>query len=163
MSVSVNLDLQLACQAESIPDKDVIRGWIEDAIRYSSPETAHDVGVVVRIVDERESRALNYRFRGKDSATNVLAFPAADGAEIAGLPDVPERALGDLAICGPIVEREAREQGKRPDQHWAHLLVHGTLHLLGYDHESGDEAEAMERLEAKILAARGIDDPYLMS
>jgi probable rRNA maturation factor len=115
----------------------------------------------VRIVDERESRALNYRFRGKDRPTNVLAFPAADGDGIAGLPDDDtERALGDLAICGPIVEREAREQGKKPRDHWAHLLVHGTLHLLGHDHESENEAEAMERLEAEILAARGIDSPY---
>ncbi|MGH8195304.1 MAG: rRNA maturation RNase YbeY [Woeseiaceae bacterium] len=163
MNVSVNVDLQIACYAESIPDKEVVRGWIEDAIRHSAAEAAQQVGVVVRIVDERESRALNYRFRKKDRATNVLAFPAANGAEIPLLDGDPERTLGDLAICGPIVEREAREQGKSPDRHWAHLLVHGTLHLLGFDHQSEHEAEEMERLETRILAARGIDDPYVMS
>jgi probable rRNA maturation factor len=161
MNGSVNLELQIAWHADSIPHADVIRRWIEDAIRHSSRSDVQGVGVVVRVVDERESRALNYRFRGKDGPTNVLAFPTAEGDGIAGLPDdAAERMLGDLAICGPIVEREAREQGKKPDDHWGHLLVHGTLHLLGHDHETENDAEAMERLEAEILAARGIDNPY---
>lgn len=160
MNATVNVDLQIACASDSIPREVDIRGWIEDAIRFSGSEDHGRLDVVVRVVDERESRALNYRFRQKDSATNVLAFPAADGAASIGPPDASERALGDLAICGPVLEREAREQGKSAAGHWAHLLVHGTLHLLGYDHQAADEAAQMERLETAILAARGIDDPY---
>lgn len=162
MNVTVNLELQIACASDNIPDEGAIRGWIEDTIRYAAKDDAREFDVVVRVVDERESRALNYRFRQKDKATNVLAFPAADGAEVPGLPAKPERTLGDMAVCGPVLEREARLQGKSPAGHWAHLLVHGTLHLLGYDHRSEDEALQMERLETRILAARGIDDPYVM-
>ena len=160
MNVSVNVELQVACRTETIPHEDEIRGWIEDALRAADNVAAGAYDVVVRVVDERESRALNYRFRHKEKPTNVLAFPADDGAEIEGLPEVPERPLGDLALCAPVVEREAREQGKSAAAHWGHLLVHGTLHLLGYDHRDEAEAAEMERLEAGILAARGIADPY---
>lgn len=160
MNATVNVELQVACASETIPQEDEIRGWIEDAIRFTGNDGAREFDVVVRIVDERESRALNYRFRQKDKPTNVLAFPAADGAEIEGLAGPGEKALGDLAVCAPVLEREAREQGKTPAGHWGHLLVHGTLHLLGYDHQSDEQAAQMEKLETEILAARGIDDPY---
>ena len=135
-----------------------MRAWVEAAITASATGGSA-FAVVVRIVDEQESRMLNHRFRGKDTPTNVLAFPA-DEAAIPGLPARARRQLGDLAICGPVVEREAREQGKDAAAHWGHLLVHGTLHLLGYDHQMQADAARMERLEAQILGARGLPDPY---
>lgn len=112
--------------------------------------------LALRIVDAKEGLALNRHYRGKDCATNVLSFPA----------ELPEGVvmllplLGDLVICAPIVAREAKEQGKPLNAHYAHLTVHGTLHLLGLDHEDEREAEAMELLERRILAGLGIDDPY---
>jgi probable rRNA maturation factor len=160
MSARVNVELQVACRTETIPHEDDIRGWIEDALRASGGASEGEYDVVVRVVDERESRALNYRFRQKDKPTNVLAFPAGDAAATGDLPDAAEKPLGDLAVCAPVLEREAREQGKSPAAHWGHLLVHGTLHLLGYDHEDAAGAARMERLETGILAARGIADPY---
>ena len=108
----------------------------------------------IRIVDIAEGRALNRDYRGKDYATNVLSFPA----ELP--PGVSLPLIGDLAICAPVVAREAAEQGKDPRDHWAHMTVHGVLHLLGYDHIQDSEAEAMEALETRILAGLGIADPY---
>jgi probable rRNA maturation factor len=110
--------------------------------------------LAIRIVDTAEGQALNRDYRGKDYATNVLSFPA----ELP--PGVNLPLIGDLAICAPVVAREAAEQGKKPRDHWAHLTVHGTLHLLGYDHIDEAEAEAMEALETRILAGLGIADPY---
>jgi probable rRNA maturation factor len=110
--------------------------------------------VAIRIVGADEGQALNRDYRGKDYATNVLSFPA----ELPPGVDLP--LIGDLAICAPVVAREAAEQGKKPRDHWAHLTVHGTLHLLGYDHIEDAEAEAMEALETRILAGLGIGDPY---
>ncbi|MDE2087017.1 MAG: rRNA maturation RNase YbeY, partial [Xanthomonadaceae bacterium] len=108
----------------------------------------------IRIVDADEGRELNRDYRGKDYATNVLSFEADLPPELK-LP-----LIGDMVICSPVVAREAAEQGKRPRDHWAHLTVHGTLHLLGYDHIVAAEAEAMEALETRILAGLGIADPY---
>jgi probable rRNA maturation factor len=110
--------------------------------------------LAIRIVDADEGRALNRDYRGKDYATNVLSFPA----ELP--PGVQLPLLGDLAICAPVVQREALEQGKREKDHWAHLTVHGVLHLLGYDHLADDEAETMEALERRILAGLSIANPY---
>ena len=160
MSARVNVELQVACRTDTIPHENDIRGWIEDALRASGNVPEGEYEVVVRVVDERESRALNYRFRRQDKPTNVLAFPAGDGAQGGGPAGTPELSLGDLAVCAPVLEREAREQGKSPAAHWGHLLVHGTLHLLGYDHQDAAEAARMERLETSILAAHGIADPY---
>ncbi len=109
----------------------------------------------MRVVSPAESRRLNHAWRSKDKPTNVLSFPA----EAPG--GVTPRMLGDLAICASVVAREAREQGKPLRAHWAHMVVHGTLHLLGHDHERGArEAAAMERLEKRILARLGFPDPY---
>ncbi|HLT92031.1 MAG TPA: rRNA maturation RNase YbeY [Woeseiaceae bacterium] len=164
MSASIEVELQIACRAHDVPPSAEIRSWIEDAVRHADAVPDGRYEVVVRVVDERESRALNYRFRGKDRPTNVLAFPAGDPALLqppaAGESAPPSLPLGDLAICAPVLAREAAEQGKPAAAHWAHLVVHGTLHLLGYDHASRDEAERMEGLERRILAARGIADPY---
>jgi len=105
-------------------------------------------------VDAAESQALNRRFRGKDRPTNVLSFPADLPPEL----ELP--LLGDLVVCREVVEAEAAEQGKPAEAHWAHMVVHGTLHLLGYDHETAEGAEAMEALEAEILSEFGWPDPY---
>lgn len=112
--------------------------------------------LAIRIVDNKEGKALNRHYRGKDYATNVLSFPAElpEGVELA-LP-----LLGDLVICAPVVVREAQEQGKTLTAHYAHLTIHGVLHLLGLDHDNEQEAEAMEILEREILADLGIEDPY---
>jgi probable rRNA maturation factor len=111
--------------------------------------------VSVRIVDTEEGQALNLQYRGRDYATNVLSFPV----ELP--PGVNLPLIGDLVICAPVVAREAAEQGKKPADHWAHLTIHGTLHLLGYDHIDEAEAETMEALETRVLAGLGIADPYI--
>jgi probable rRNA maturation factor len=111
----------------------------------------------VRLVDTAEIRSLNREYRRKDKATNVLSFRA---AAIKGLPTDVAQALGDIVICATVVNDEAAEQGKAIDDHWAHMLVHGTLHLLGYDHETADEAAEMEGVETRILTENGLADPY---
>ena len=112
--------------------------------------------LAIRLVDDKEGRSLNRHYRGKDYATNVLSFPA----ELPAGVDMPMPLLGDLVICAPVVEREAGEQGKQVNAHYAHLTVHGILHLLGLDHDDDREAEAMEQIEREILAGLGYDDPY---
>jgi len=110
--------------------------------------------IAIRVVDEKEGRALNKHYRGKDYATNVLSFPAE-------LPEgVTLPLLGDMVICAPVVLKEAAEQGKTPAAHFAHLTVHGVLHLLGLDHDNDREAEAMEAMEREVLAELGFQDPY---
>ncbi|MBU6377242.1 MAG: rRNA maturation RNase YbeY [Gammaproteobacteria bacterium] len=115
--------------------------------------------VAVRIVGVTEGRRLNLLWRGRDYATNVLSFPAPVGAR----GGQARRTLGDIVVCAPVVRREARQQHKRVDDHWAHLLVHGALHLLGHDHENDVDAERMERRERRVLAQFGIADPYRIS
>jgi probable rRNA maturation factor len=110
--------------------------------------------LAIRLVDTKEGRALNRHYRGKDYATNVLSFPV-ELPEGVNLP-----LLGDLVICAPVVAREAAEQGKPLAAHYAHLTIHGVLHLLGLDHENEREAEAMERIEREILASLDLPDPY---
>jgi len=111
--------------------------------------------LAIRVVGKRESRRLNAHWRGEDYATNVLSFP------VEGLsPVVRPRPLGDLLICAPLVAAEASEQGKTQAAHWAHMVVHGVLHLLGHDHEQDAEAVRMERMERRILAGLGFPDPY---
>jgi len=136
-----------------LPAANSFRQWVEAALRGAKYRKAAELGI--RLVDGEEGRALNRDYRGKDYATNVLSFSADLPAELK-LP-----LLGDLAICAPVVLREAMEQGKRPRDHWAHMTIHGVLHLLGYDHIKNSEAEAMEALETRILASLGIADPYL--
>ena len=157
MSASISVDVQVASEVESAPGDDEIQSWVTSVVDRFPDAAVTEVSV--RIVDEGESRELNERFRGKDGATNVLSFPA-DNVDSPELPVGVPRSLGDIVICGPVVEREAGEQQKTAADHWAHMLVHGTLHLLGYDHEVSEEAEAMESMERQILAARGVADPY---
>ncbi|MEQ5808309.1 rRNA maturation RNase YbeY [Alteromonas sp. NFXS44] len=113
-----------------------------------------DKELTIRFVDEEESQALNRDYRGKDKPTNVLSFP------FECPPGVPLNLLGDLVICAPVISREAQEQHKPVANHYAHMVVHGILHLIGYDHIDDDEAEEMESLEIEILAQLSIDDPY---
>lgn len=149
--MQVELDLQLATAAGDLPGEAQLRQWCELALRQRTAPSE----LTIRIVDEAEGRELNHTWRGKDYATNVLSFPA----EIPdGLLDIP--LLGDLVICAPVVAREAAEQGKRAEAHWAHLVIHGCLHLLGYDHIDDAEAKEMEALERQLLAELGHPDPY---
>lgn len=148
MSASIAVDCVSA--AAHIPSTRSVRRWVRAAL----PDAPDRTELCVRIVDEEEMRALNSRFRQRDYPTNVLSFPA----EIP--PELGIALLGDIVICAPVVQREALEQGKRERAHWAHLLVHGTLHLLGHDHEKTRAAAAMEALEVRILAGLGLPDPY---
>ncbi len=135
-----------------IPAATSFRRWVDAALRGAKRRKATELSI--RIVDTAEGRALNRDYRGKDYATNVLSFEA----ELP--PGVKLPLIGDLAICAPVVAREAAEQGKRERDHWAHLTVHGVLHLLGYDHIEDADAEVMEALETRVLADLGIADPY---
>lgn len=148
----LSLSVQYACEdaTGALPSRPRIRRWVKQALEGSSAE------VTVRFVDAEEGQALNRDFRQRDYATNVLSFPYVP------LPDM----AGDLVLCLPVVLKEAQEQGKPPEAHFAHLIVHGMLHLQGYDHEpsaTGDEsdAEVMEAREREILGALGYPDPYL--
>ena len=147
----IELDLQLATEAGDLPAEAQLRRWVELALRQRTAESE----LTIRLVDAEEGQELNRTYRHKDYATNVLSFPA----EVPeGLLDIP--LLGDLVICVPVVEREAREQNKALEAHWAHLVIHGCLHLLGYDHIDDEEAEEMEGLERQLLAELGYPDPY---
>ncbi len=150
----------MACQVDGIPTKAEVQTWLEQAFQAGSQDTSRQCEVAVRVVDEEESRKLNTQFRQQDKATNVLAFPAGSPDGITGLPEDEIQTLGDLVICGPLVEEEAEQQGKTPASHWGHLLVHGMLHLLGYDHQTSSQAAEMEAVEKQLLAARGFEDPY---
>lgn len=134
------------------PGQAEVEGWVGAALA-GRPTAGGEI--TVRVVDESEGRELNRRFRGRDGATNVLAFPFEQPPGIEPLP-----YLGDLVLCAPVVFMEAREQGKSPQAHWAHLIVHGTLHLVGYDHAEEAEALRMEAEERRILARLGFADPY---
>lgn len=146
-----NLDLQLACEDANIPPLHNFKTWLKLAI----PAEQQDWDITLRVVDEAESRMLNNDYRGKDYPTNVLSFPADVPAEL----NIP--LLGDLVICAAVVAREAQEQGKPIQAHWAHLCIHGALHLLGFDHETEEEANIMEALETKLVMGLGFADPYL--
>lgn len=151
------IDVQFACADAGVPNVEDIQGWIELAGSESGRLPAGDTDVAVRIVGEAEIQTLNQLYRNKDSATNVLSFPAEPAP---GLPSTEAHQLGDIVICASVVRDEALRQAKPLADHWAHMLVHGTLHLLGYDHGADKDAEEMERLEASILQSRGIADPY---
>ncbi len=145
------LDLQVACEAPSLPGDALLSAWVAAALEGQRAAAE----LTIRVVGEAEGTELNQRWRGRPGPTNVLSFPF----EVPpGLP--PQDLLGDLVICAPVVTREAAEQGKTEEAHWAHLVVHGTLHLLGHDHMTEPEAVAMEALETAILARLGFHSPY---
>ncbi|TPD55526.1 MULTISPECIES: rRNA maturation RNase YbeY [unclassified Thalassolituus] len=149
------LDVQLAESIEhlnTLPTEEQLTLWASTALKgrtdFEEPE------LTIRLTDEEESQALNSEYRGKDKPTNVLSFP------FEMPPGIPLELLGDLIICVGVVEQEAQEQAKTTEAHWAHMVIHGCLHLLGYDHIKDDEAEEMEALERDLLASLGYPDPY---
>lgn len=154
--MKLDLDLQLASSGENLPPAEHFERWLIQALAGYRDHAS----VCIRLVDEAESQALNRDYRGKDKPTNVLSFPF----ELpAGIDDAQAQALlGDLVICVPVLEREAAEQGKTNQQHWAHLVIHGALHLLGFDHIDPQDAEVMENIERRVLADLGLPDPYLL-
>jgi probable rRNA maturation factor len=149
--MSLIVDIQCASK-EPVPDEAHLHHWI--AVALSSQNRQTDTEISVRLVDTDEMSNLNETYRGKSGPTNVLAFPA-DLPEHLGLP-----LLGDIVICAPVVRTEATQQHKRLEAHWAHMAVHGTLHLLGYDHIEAEEAAVMEALESTILAGLDFPCPY---
>ncbi len=150
--MSIELDLQLAVEeVDNLPSREDVLHWLSQTITQFQTQAE----VTVRIVDEQESQQLNFDYRGKDKPTNVLSFP------FEAPPGIELDLLGDLIVCRQVVEREAQEQDKPLLAHWAHMIVHGSLHLLGYDHIEDDEAEEMESLETEIMQNMGFDDPYL--
>lgn len=144
------VDVQIATADENIPSEEDFRSWVAAAL----PADKLNSELTIRVVGFDESRSLNAQYRQKDKPTNVLSFPS----ELP--PDLQIPLLGDLVICAGVVEREALEQGKTLLAHWAHMVVHGTLHLLGYDHETDADAEVMEALETRILGTLGFPAPY---
>lgn len=153
--MNVTLDLQNAIEDASTPDEPSFYRWLSAALEGRRNEAE----VSIRLVDAPESQQLNAQYRGKDKPTNVLSFPF-EAPE--GIPaEEINHLLGDLVICAPIIQQEAQQQNKPEENHWAHMVIHGTLHLLGYDHVTDEEATIMERLEREILATLAIPDPYL--
>lgn len=147
------IDLQIACQDDqNLPPLLDFKRWATASLRPNT--TAREL--TIRLVDEAESHKLNLTYRGKDRPTNVLSFP------FECPPNVPLPLLGDLVICRQVVEREAQEQQISAYAHWAHMVVHGVLHLQGFDHIAEDEAKEMESLETAIMQSLGFADPYLL-
>ncbi|WP_137938933.1 rRNA maturation RNase YbeY [Chitinivorax sp. B] len=144
----LSLSVQYALKPDDVPTRHQFRRWVKAALQG-------DAEVTLRVVDSEEGQTLNREYRDKDYATNVLTFVYDDMPEDAGLP-----LMGDIVLCDPVVRREAQEQGKALEAHYAHLVVHGVLHLQGYDHETDDEAEGMEALETQIVTKLGYDNPY---
>jgi probable rRNA maturation factor len=149
-----SFEVQYACSSGDVPDEASFHAWALAALDDNDQTPA---GLVIRVVDEAESRALNKQYRGKNKPTNVLSFPFETPAGI----EVDH--LGDVVICAAVVGREAAEQHKPSDHHWAHMVVHGVLHLRGYDHQDEQQAGLMEALEKQILKGLGIADPYSIS
>jgi len=144
----LSLSVQYAAKPEEVPTRAQLRRWVKAALRQ-------DAEIALRIVDEEEGRALNRDYRGKDYATNVLTFVYDDE-----FPGAERPLAGDIVLCAPVVAREALQQEKPVEAHYAHLTVHGVLHLQGYDHESDEEARQMEALEIQIVTKLGYADPY---
>ena len=147
--MTIELEVQNASACKTVPAIRDFRTWCEAALAQQASGA-----LVIRLVDEQESAALNLRYRQKQGPTNVLSFAAELPAEL------DFQLLGDLVICAPLVLDEAASQGKETQAHWAHLVVHGVLHLLGYDHTTDEQAGQMEQREIAILAALGYGNPY---
>jgi len=149
-----HIDVQYAMTGGGIPTAGTIRAYVRHALQEAA---AVDAELTVRIVDEAEITALNSEYRGKSGATNVLSFP------YESMPGVDSALIGDVVICAPVVAAEAIAQDKSLEAHWAHIVIHGVLHLLGHDHRAETEALAMEDLERRLLNGLGYADPYQSS
>jgi probable rRNA maturation factor len=161
-NMKVHVEIQFATDEECALSSGDIVSWIQRSLELANV-TVNREGkseVSVRVVGAEEMQALNNEFRDKDWPTNILSFPA--GA-IQGLPADSDMPLGDLVICASVVNEEAGQQGKSKHDHWGHIIVHGSLHLLGFDHSQDEEAAVMEGLEIEILSAYGITNPYVDS
>jgi len=150
--MSVIIELVNASGERGLPLRRLFKLWAEAALAGAGKAGLYS-NLSIRIVNSDESASLNQHYRHKHYATNVLSFPIPEQMQAAG-------QLGDLALCAAVIKQEAGEQKKTAGNHWAHLVVHGVLHLLGYDHEHNKDAKKMETLEVKILASLGIPDPY---
>lgn len=148
--MAILIDIQRADTSEKIPSDASINRWVESALDNNDDS----VELSIRVVGEQESAALNLQYRGKSGATNVLSFP------FSAVTPEPLPMLGDLVVCAPIVTLEAQQQHKALEAHWAHMIVHGVLHLLGYDHENDNDARVMEILETEILLGLNYPAPY---
>ena len=148
--MSIDVDIQIACEQAQLPSDEQLALWVETALAGHQEEAE----LTIRIVEEAESQQLNDVYRGKNKPTNVLSFPfeVPEGIELS--------LLGDLVICASVVEAEAKQQNKLLFDHWAHMVIHGVLHLLAYDHIQEQDAEQMEALERQLLRSLGISDPY---
>lgn len=149
-AVCVDLDLQIAVEGFELPSTQEMELWVKTALRDSMEQAE----LTIRIVDVAESQMLNSTYRGKDKPTNVLSFP------FEAPPGIELPLLGDLVVCAAVVKQEAIDQNKPLNAHWAHMVVHGCLHLLGYDHIEDVEAEEMESLETQLIESLGYNNPY---
>jgi len=154
--MTVELELQIATNAKTLPHPSQFKEWVGVVLsdRLSSLENENDVELTIRIVDEEEIIDLNYRYRHKNGSTNVLSFPVEVDV------DFNYYVLGDIVICAAVVELEAKQQNKELLSHWAHMVVHGILHLLGFDHENEVEAHKMENIEISLMKKLGFSSPY---
>lgn len=148
--MKIKVDIQRATDAHDIPENRQLRKWARTALSVYDKEAE----LTIRIVDEEEGTELNRQWRKAKGPTNVLSFPYENNNGIAG------GLIGDIIICAPVINREALEQKKSLASHWAHMVIHGTLHLLGYDHIKPEDARAMERLEIRLLESLGYTNPY---
>lgn len=148
--MAIILDIQSASSSEDAPDEQSIKRWVSAALHLK----AGDTELSIRIVDEPEAKTLNETYRGASGPTNVLSFPFDEKT-----PE-PLPLIGDIVICAPVVAREAEEQNKALNAHWAHMIIHGVLHLLGYDHQNETDANLMESLETEIMQGLGFPPPY---
>ena len=159
--IKLFLDVQKVIDSDTIPANEIIGHWVKTTLLIETPDLASDTEfeLTIRIVDKDEIQALNKTYRHKDKPTNVLSFPY-EGFEFEVPEEVQLPLLGDLIICHDIVVEEAQQQAKTIEEHWAHMVVHGVLHLKGYDHLEDSDAEQMEALEVRVLQQLGFSNPY---
>lgn len=155
-NITVDYQLSVDNTTQTLPTEEQLSLWVQTALT-GSDSTMETAEITIRVVNREEGQALNKAYRDRDYATNVLSFPFESPVQL------PIPLLGDLVICAEVVAEEAKQQQKAVIDHWTHMVIHGTLHLLGYDHIEDDEAEVMEQLETQLLASLNIPDPYQVS